>query len=68
MSGIRKITANLPAELLAQAQAATGKGVTETLREALQMVAMARAYRELRALRGKVHLKVDLDKLREDRY
>jgi len=32
---IQKVTAHLPAELLAQAQAATGKGITETLRGGL---------------------------------
>jgi hypothetical protein len=35
----RKITAHLPADLLAAAQAYTGAGVTETLREALQRLA-----------------------------
>ena len=67
MSGLRKITLQLPAELLERAQAATGKGVTETLRIALQRLAVSKAYAEFRKMRGKVKLTIDLDELREDR-
>jgi hypothetical protein len=67
MSAMRKITAHLPANLLDQAQQATGKGVTETLRIALEQLAVSKAYAEFRKMRGKVHLSIDLDELREDR-
>ena len=67
MGAVRKITLNVPAELLERAQAATGLGVTETVRIGLERLALAQVYDELRALRGKVDLGLDLDQLREDR-
>jgi hypothetical protein len=67
MSEMRKITAFLPAELLATAQAHTGAGVTETLRRSLEEMVRRDAYRQLQALRGKVKFDVSLDELREDR-
>jgi hypothetical protein len=67
MGAVRKITAHLPADLLDRAQEATGKGVTETLRIALQQLAVAKVYDELRALRGKVDLGIDYKQLKEDR-
>jgi hypothetical protein len=68
MAAMRKITAHLPADLLEQAQGATGKGVTETLRIALEHLAVSKAYAEFRKMRGKIKLTVDLDELREDRH
>lgn len=67
MASMRKITAHLPADLLEQAQGATGKGVTETLRIALQRLAVSKAYADFRKMRGKVKLSIDLEELREDR-
>jgi hypothetical protein len=68
MSEMRKVTAILPARLLASAQAETGEGVTETLRIALQKLEREGAYRRLRELRGKVKFEsFSLDELREDR-
>jgi hypothetical protein len=68
MSDMRKITAILPARLLASAQAETGEGVTETLRIALQKIEREGAYRRLRELRGKVKFEnFSLEELREDR-
>ena len=67
MSATRKITLNVPADLLERAQGATGKGVTETVRQGLEQLALAKVYDELRALRGKVDLGINLDELREDR-
>ena len=63
----RKITVEVPEELLERAQEASGKGVTATVREGLRLMAAAEAYRGLRRLRGKVTLSVTLDRLREDR-
>lgn len=68
MSEMRKITAFLPAETLAAAQAYTGEGVTETLRIALEKLARQSFYEKLRALRGKVKFDdFNLEQLRRDR-
>jgi hypothetical protein len=63
----RRITANLPAQLLEDAMEVTGRGITETLVEGLRLVRRARAYEKAMALRGKVHLSIDLDASRERR-
>ena len=63
----RRITANLPEQLLEQAMEVTGKGITETLVEGLRLVRRARAYEKAMALRGKVNLSIDLDASRERR-
>ncbi len=65
MNTVRRITANLPAELLEQAMRATGRGITETIVEGLERVKRADAYRKAMALKGKVHVAVDLDASRE---
>ncbi len=67
MSEMRKITAFLPADLLAHAQANTGVGVTETLREALEGLNRAAWYRKMLALEGKVTVDLDLEAMRADR-
>jgi hypothetical protein len=67
MSEMRKITAFLPADLLASAQANAGAGVTETLRTALEEFNRRAWYRKMLELEGKVTLDIDLEALREDR-
>jgi ubiquinone biosynthesis protein UbiJ len=68
MSEMRKITAFVPTQTLAAAQAYTGEGVTETLRIALEKLARQSFYEKLRALRGKVKFDdFNLDELRRDR-
>lgn len=67
MDAARKITIHVPAELLRRAQEATGEGITPTIRKALELVAASSAFEEVRRLRGKVPLDIDLKKLREDR-
>ena len=67
MGEMRKITAILPAELLATAQAQTGEGVTETLRLALEHLAHSAWSRRMLELEGKVRFDADLEALREDR-
>ena len=67
MTEMRKITALVPAPLLEAAQACTGEGVTETLRQALQALANKQFGRRLLELRGKVFLDLDLEELRRDR-
>jgi hypothetical protein len=68
MTEMRKITAFVPTEALAAAQAYTGEGVTETLRIALEKLARESFYKKLKALKGKVKFDdFDLDELRRDR-
>ena len=67
MGEMRKITAFVPAGLLESAQAYTGAGVTETLRQALEMMTYERFYQGMRELRGKVKFDISLDELKEDK-
>lgn len=66
MGRLKKITVQVPENLLKRARA-DGEGITETVRNALELRARDRAYEKLRALRGKVKFSVTLDELREDR-
>jgi Arc/MetJ family transcription regulator len=61
---VKKITANLPEELLARAQRATGLGITDTLVAALRELERSGQRSALRGLRGKVRFELDLDKTR----
>lgn len=61
----KKITANLPGELLKDAQRVTGLGITETLIAGLQALRRQRAFHEFQEIKGKIHLDIDLDTLRE---
>jgi hypothetical protein len=63
----RRVTANLPGQLLEEAMEVTGKGITGTLVEGLRLVRRARAYKKAMAPRGKVKLSIDLDASRERR-
>jgi hypothetical protein len=63
----RKITLEVPEDLLRRAQKSTGEGITATIRRGLELVASTRAYDEVRRLRGRVTLSVDLRRLRDDR-
>jgi hypothetical protein len=67
MNRTRRVTANLPEELLEEAMRATGGGITETLTEGLRLVRRTRAYPKAMALKGKLRLRVDLDASRERR-
>jgi len=63
----RKITVIVPTALLAKAQKASGAGITQTIRAALQLMAASHAYEDLRQLRGKVRFSRTLAELKEDR-
>ena len=63
-SAVRKITVNLPEATLARAQAATKKGITATLIEALEALDRQERRSALRAMRGKVRFDLDLEKTR----
>lgn len=67
MRSTKKITVHVPAELLEKATSSTGQGITETVRQGLRLVAASETYAELRRLRGKAPVSIDLEKLREDR-
>lgn len=67
MKGKRKVTVEVPRDLLRRAQRSTGEGVTGTVRRGLELVAAWRTYEALRRLRGRVAFSIDLDKLRQDR-
>ena len=63
----RKITVEIPAELLEKAQEASGTGITQTVRAGLQLVAASQAYARLRQMRGKVRFSRTLAELKADR-
>lgn len=63
----QKVTAHIPVHLLHDAQAVTGKGITETLKIALVQLARSNAYEDLRKMRGKMKFSIDLDELRRDK-
>ena len=67
METARKITIEVPPELLKKAQRATGSGITQTVRTGLQLVAASQAYAQLRQLRGKVRFTLTSDELKADR-
>jgi hypothetical protein len=67
MKGQRKITVVVPDELVRRARRASGLGLAPTIRKGLELVAAREAYAGLRALRGKLKLELDLERLREDR-
>jgi hypothetical protein len=60
----RRITANVPDDLLKIGQEVTGKGITDTLVEGLEMLRRRRFAEKLLALRGKVHIEVNTDETR----
>jgi hypothetical protein len=64
---VQKVTVHVDRDLLKKARERTGKGVTATIREGLELVAAGRVYDRLRALRGKVSFSLDLQRLRKDR-
>ena len=67
MAQLKKVTVDVPEDLLRRAQNATGEGITATIRSGLRLVAARDAYEELRRLRGRVRFSVDWRELREDR-
>lgn len=63
----KKITVEIPAELLSKAQKASGTGITQTIRTGLELVAAGRTYEKLLQLRGKVRFSRTLEQLKADR-
>jgi hypothetical protein len=67
MQTARKITVEVPADLLEKAQRASRSGITETVRTGLRLVAATNAYGRIRQHRGKVKLSRTLEELKADR-
>jgi hypothetical protein len=67
METARKITVEVPPELLERAQKASGAGITETVRNGLLLVAASHTYAHLRRLRGKVRFARTVAELKTDR-
>jgi hypothetical protein len=67
METARKITVEVPQDLLKKAQRASGTGITQTVRTGLQLVAASRTYARLRQLRGKVRFTRTFAELKADR-
>lgn len=67
MTTAKKITVEVPEELLERAQRATGSGVTQTVRAGLRLVAASETYASLRRLRGKVRFLLSAEELKYDR-
>jgi hypothetical protein len=67
MKPARKITIEVPADLLERAQEASGEGITQTVRTGLRLVAASNAYAKVRELRGKVKFSLSWEQLKDDR-
>ncbi len=59
------MTANLPTDLLDEACEVSGAGITETLVQGLTLVKRRRAAKKAARLKGRLHLKLDLETSRE---
>lgn len=67
MKSTKKITIELPTQLVDQALAASGLGLTPTIRQGLQLIAASGVYEKLKSLKGKLNLSLNLKELRKDR-
>jgi hypothetical protein len=67
MSVARKITVEVPRDLLNKAQRASGKGITQTVRTGLQLLAASQAYDRLLQSQGKVRFSRSWQELKDDR-
>jgi hypothetical protein len=67
MQRARKITVEVPAELLDKAQRASGTGITQTVRAGLKLMAASEAYAQLLQFRGKVRFSRSVEELKDDR-
>lgn len=65
MTTIKRVTANLPEDVLREAMEVTGEGITETLVAGLRQIRRSGAYSTAMALKGKIRLNIDLERSRE---
>ena len=66
VTDVKKVTMYLPRELLKRATDHTGKGITETVRSALEIVVANDASAKILQYRGKVKMTINTDELRSD--
>jgi hypothetical protein len=64
MGKLKKVTVNLPADVLANAQRLTGKGITSTLLEGLAALERRALRSALRQLRGQAGFELNLERTR----
>ena len=62
---IKRVTVNLPARLLAEAEEVSGRGITDTIVMGLELIARRRAHARALALKGKLRLDIDVEVSRE---
>jgi len=67
MGIMRKITVDVPEDLLERVQEFTGTGVSDTVRAALRRMDSFRAQQELLKLRGKVKFSMTWQEMKYDR-
>jgi len=67
MNSEKKVTVHLPSELLEKARDSTGKGITETIRQGLELLAASSGYKVLQKYRGKHKASISIADLRRDR-
>jgi hypothetical protein len=65
MNRAKRITANLPEELLKEATEVTQKGITETIIQGLLLVRRTRAFQKAEKLKGKLNIEQNLELSRE---
>ncbi len=66
METAKKITIQIPEDLLKRAMESTGEGITPTVRQGLELVAASRTYEKLRRLKGKIKFSISPSDLRDD--
>jgi len=62
---LKKITVNVPVEVLESAQRVTGHGITPTIVEGLRELERRAQRSALRQLKGKVHFQLNLARTRK---
>ncbi len=65
MYNTKRITANLPEDLLEEASDLTKKNITETIIYGLQLIKRSKAFEHAQKLKGKIHLNINLTESRE---
>jgi hypothetical protein len=63
----RKVTVMLPDDLIEKALAASGQGLTPTLRKGLELIAARGAYTGLLKLKGKFDFGLNYSQVKKDR-
>lgn len=66
MGTAKKITVEVPEELLKNTQAQTGEGISKTVRRGLQLLAATKSFQRLRNMKGKVRFSKTIDEIKHD--